>query len=58
MLNFIGHKPVAGLAAETVTAGSYIVDLGRIDLGLRVYHCVEPQFKDEVDSEIYDDQII
>ncbi len=49
----------AGLAAETVTAGdpTFAGPLAGVQLGLRVYHAVEPQFKDEVDSEVYDEQI-
>ena len=49
----------AGLAAETVTAGdpTFAGPLAGVALGLRVYHCVEPEFKDEVDAEIYDEQL-
>ena len=49
----------AGLAAETVTAGdpTFAGPLAGVQLGLRVYHCCEPEFKNEVDSEIYDEQI-
>lgn len=49
----------AGLAAETVTAGdpTFAGPLAGVSLGLRVYHCVEPEFKDEVNAEIYDEQI-
>jgi len=49
----------AGLAAETVTAGdpTFAGPLAGVQLGLRVYHAVEPQFKDEVDAEVYDEQI-
>lgn len=49
----------AGLAAETVTAGdpTFAGPLAGVQLGLRVYHAVEPQFKDEVDAGVYDDQI-
>ena len=49
----------AGLAAETVTAGdpTFAGPLAGVELGLRVYHVVEPEFKDEVDAQIYDDQI-
>ena len=49
----------AGLAAETVTAGdpTFAGPLAGVQLGLRVYHAVEPEFKDEVDSEVYDEQI-
>lgn len=49
----------AGLAAETVTAGdpTFAGPLAGVQLGLRVYHAVEPEFKNEVDSEVYDEQI-
>lgn len=49
----------AGLAAETVTAGdpTFAGPLAGVELGLRVYHAVEPEFKGTVDSEVYDDQI-
>ena len=49
----------AGLAAETVTAGdpTFAGPLAGVQLGLRVYHAVEPQFKDEVDGDVYEDQI-
>ena len=49
----------AGLAAETVTAGdpTYAGPLAGVPLGLRVYHVVEPEFKESVDPEIYEEQI-
>ncbi|KJF26417.1 glycine/sarcosine/betaine reductase complex protein A [Clostridium aceticum] len=49
----------AGLAAETVTAGdpTFAGPLAGVQLGLRVFHVVEPQFKDEVDAEVYDEQV-
>lgn len=49
----------AGLAAETVTAGdpTFAGPLAGVELGLRVYHCTEPEFKDEVDADIYEEQI-
>jgi glycine reductase len=49
----------AGLAAETVTAGdpTYAGPLAGVPLGLRVYHAVEPEFKESVDAEVYDEQI-
>lgn len=49
----------AGLAAETVTAGdpTYAGPLAGVSLGLRVYHVVEPEFKNEVDADVYDEQI-
>lgn len=49
----------AGLAAETVTAGdpTFAGPLAGVQLGLRVYHVVEPEFKEAVDSDVYDEQI-
>lgn len=49
----------AGLAAETVTAGdpTFAGPLAGVSLGLRVYHAVEPQFKEEVDPDVYEEQI-
>ena len=49
----------AGLAAETVTNGdpTYAGSLTGVQLGLRVYHVVEPEFKEAVDSAAYDEQI-
>ncbi len=49
----------AGLAAETVTAGdpTYAGPLAGVSLGLRVYHVVEPEFKESVDEQVYEDQI-
>lgn len=49
----------AGLAAETVTAGdpTYAGPLAGVSLGLKVYHICEPEIKEEVDEEVYDDQV-
>ena len=49
----------AALAAETVTAGdpTYAGPLAGVPLGLRVYHAVEPEFKNAVDADVYDEQI-
>ena len=49
----------AGLAAETVTAGdpTFAGPLAGVQLGLRVYHAVEPEFKEAVDAAVYDEQI-
>jgi len=49
----------AGLAAETVTNGdpTYAGSLAGVQLGLRVYHVVEPEFKEAVEADIYDEQI-
>lgn len=48
----------AGLSAETVTAGdpTYAGPLAGVDLGLRVYHALEPEIKDEADAAVYDEQ--
>lgn len=49
----------AGLAAETVTNGdpTFAGSLTGVQLGLACYHVVEDEFKNEVDSSIYDEQI-
>jgi len=49
----------AGLAAETVTNGdpTFAGPLAGVQLGLRAFHCVEQEFKSEVDSSVYDEQI-
>jgi len=49
----------AGLAAETVTNGdpTFAGPLAGVQLGLRVYHCIERDFKDQVDPAVYDEQI-
>ncbi len=49
----------AGLAAETVTAGdpTFAGPLAGVQLGLKVYHVVEPEVKDEFDADVYDEQI-
>ena len=61
MLVLIGGAEAesAGLAAETVTAGdpTFAGPLAGVPLGLKVYHAVEPEFKESVDSDVYDEQI-
>jgi len=49
----------AGLAAETVTNGdpTFAGPLAGVSLGLRVYHCIEQEFKSQVDSAVYEEQI-
>lgn len=49
----------SGLAAETVTNGdpTFAGPLAGVQLGLRVYHIVEPEIKDEVDEEVYEEQV-
>jgi hypothetical protein len=48
----------SGLSAETVCAGdpTYAGPLAGVDLGLRVYHVVEPEVKAEFDAAVYDEQ--
>jgi glycine reductase len=49
----------AGLAAETVTAGdpTFAGPLTGVQLGLAVYHVCEPEVKEEVDADVYEEQI-
>ena len=49
----------AGLAAETVTGGdpTFAGPLAGVQLGLKVYHVVEEEFKNEVDFDDFDEQI-
>ena len=49
----------AGLAAETVTAGdpTFAGPLAGVQLGLSVYHICEDEIKEEVDPDVYEDQI-
>lgn len=49
----------AGLAAETVTAGdpTFAGPLAGVQLGLSVYHVCEPEIKEEVDAQVYEEQI-
>jgi len=49
----------AGLAAETVTNGdpTFAGTLAGVQLGLRCYHCVEQEFKSQVDPAVYQEQI-
>ncbi len=61
MIVLIGgaEAEAAGLAAETVTAGdpTFAGPLAGVQLGLRVYHAVEPEVKEAVDPAVYDEQI-
>jgi hypothetical protein len=54
-----GEAEASGLTAETVTNGdpTYAGSLTGVQLGLKVYHVVEPEFKEAVDSDVYDEQI-
>lgn len=47
------------LVAETVTLGdpSYAGALGGVQLGLPVYHILEPELKEQVDPEVYHRQV-
>ncbi|SFL40530.1 Glycine reductase complex selenoprotein A [Candidatus Frackibacter sp. WG13] len=49
----------SGLAAETVTNGdpTFAGPLAGVQLGLRVYHILEPEIKSEVDEDVYEEQI-
>ena len=49
----------AGLSAETVTAGdpTFAGPLAGVQLGLSVYHVVEPEFKEVVDADVYEEQV-
>lgn len=49
----------SGLAAETVTEGdpTFAGPLAGVQLGLKAYHIFEDEIKNEVDSEVYEDQV-
>ena len=49
----------ADLAAETVTLGdpTYAGPLAGVQLGLDVYHIVEPEMKEAINSELYEEQV-
>jgi hypothetical protein len=49
----------SGIAAETVTNGdpTFAGPLAGVPLGLHVYHCIEQEFKDQVDPKVYEEQI-
>lgn len=49
----------AGLAAETVTAGdpTFAGPLAGVELGLSVYHVVEPEVKELFEESVYEDQV-
>lgn len=48
----------AGLAAETVISGdpTFAGPLAGVELDLKVYHIVEPEVKELIDPEIYEEQ--
>jgi betaine reductase len=49
----------SGLAAETVTNGdpTFAGPLAGVPLGLSVYHVLEDEIKNEVDPNVYDEQV-
>lgn len=49
----------AGLAAETVTNGdpTYAGPLAGVQLGLRVYHIMEPEVKAVIPEDIYNEKL-
>jgi len=53
------ESEAAGLAAETVTAGdpTFAGPLTGVSLGLEVYHICEDVIKNEVDADVYDEQV-
>src|SRR6056297_2581247 len=54
-----GEAETAGLAAETVSNGdpTFAGSLAGVSLGLKTFHAVEPEFKEEVDSSVFDEQV-
>lgn len=48
----------AGLSAETVTAGdpTFAGPLAGVALGIKVYHVLEDEVKNEFDPAVYDEQ--
>ena len=49
----------AALAAETVTTGdpTFAGPLAGVALNLAVYHILEPEVKEQVDSAVYEEQV-
>ncbi len=49
----------AGLFAETVTSGdpTWAGPLAGVPLGLPVYHILEPEIKEQIDEELYDEHV-
>jgi hypothetical protein len=49
----------SGLAAETVSAGdpTFAGPLTGVALGLKTYHVVESELKEEFDQEVYEEQV-
>ena len=59
VLGVLQKVKIAGLAAETVTAGdpTFAGPLTGVQLGLTVYHVCEPEMKAEFDEAVYDEQV-
>ena len=53
------ESEAAGLAAETVTNGdpTFAGPLTGVSLGLKVYHICEDDIKNEVNADVYDEQV-
>src|SRR6056297_3093644 len=49
----------SGLACETVSNGdpTFAGPLAGVQLGLACYHVLEPEVKNEIDDEVYEEQI-
>ncbi len=49
----------SGLACETVTNGdpTFAGPLAGVQLGLACYHVFEPEIKDAIDEDVYEEQI-
>jgi betaine reductase len=49
----------AGLFAETVTRGdpTWAGPLAGVPLGLPVYHVLEPEIKEQMDGDLYDEHV-
>jgi hypothetical protein len=49
----------SGLACETVTNGdpTFAGPLAGVQLGLACYHILEPEIKEEIDPDVYEEQV-
>jgi len=54
-----GDADSSELVAETVTTGdpSYAGPLTEVQLGLPIYHILEPEVKQHIPSDIYEEQV-
>jgi len=54
-----GDADSSALVAETVTTGdpSYAGPLTEVQLGLAVYHILEPEVKEHIPPEVYEEQV-